>query len=476
MFLDSRRDYIGWFIFVCAMVLFCFAIHRESIWYDEWYTVEVINRASIKSFFNQIVLTENNPPVYYILLRLWADVAGCFNLVYLRLFSAVMASVGAVMIYKLVNLFNPRRTALVAVMLYLTSPYILWYAQEARNMAFACVISMAIVIFFYRFSVTGSKKDLVLAAIFQLVGLYTHSFLLAFIVAQVIYLFIKGDRKLIKMWSVAVLAILALYLFWVPFLFKQIMINKSGWLKPLSLFFPINMMVHFSVGIFQFSHAGLVLLSTFVYTSLLVVSIFSLTDRKKSLTGGNLFLTLVFFTPIVLSVLISVLIKPILFEGRRYLVVVVPIFLVMVSIGLCSIKNRRFFVSVLLLVLMMNIFCMRNLYKNGQKRYWNKASDYLSELSSDGDGVFSVDHTRGAILVYAGGIGKAKMVDMGDIFIERKLYPYNRVWFITTGDPRQDETKRLMYSSFSLIGSKIFTNSVGGRIEIFLYDLIKARG
>ncbi len=472
----SRKRSIIWLLFIAGLVLFCYGINSESIWYDEWYTINVVNQPSTQSFLNQIVLTENNPPIYYMLLRLWVLVGNSFSLVYLRLFSAVMAGIGVLVIYQFGKLLNGWKTGILSALLYVTSPYILWYAQEARNMAFASVVSMAIVIYFYRFCTNRTKKDFIIATILQAIGLYTHSFLLAFIPAQILYLLIKRDKKLLKQWSLAVVIVLVLYLFWAPFLAKQIMINKSYWLRSLSPFFPINMMVHFSVGIFQFSHPGLVVLSTCVYTSLFVASIFFKMDKKRRLTDQKLLLLFIFFMPIVLSVLISVLIKPILFEGRRYLIVVVPIFLVIVSMGLSKIKNRQVFVSVLVLVVLMNLFCMRNLYKYHQKRYWNRTSDYLSEFTRIGDGVFAVDHTRGAILNHSGGIGKAKTVSMPhNMFVRDNLYPYKRIWFITTIDPRRDKIKQAMDSSFKLVCSKTFTSYARGYINIFLYDITVSR-
>jgi len=463
----TRKTCIVCLLFIAGLVLFCYGINRESIWYDEWYTIEVVNQPDIQSFFNQIVLTENNPPVYYILLRLWALIGKSFSLVYMRLFSALMAGLGVLVIYKLGKLLNGWKTGVVSALLYVTSPYILWYAQEVRNMTLASMVGMAIVIYFYRFCLNKTKKDFICAVVLQTIGLYTHSFLLAFIPAQILYLLIKRDKKLLKLWSLAVGVVLVLYLGWVPFLAKQIMIDKSDWLKPVSIFFPINMMVHFSVGIFQFSHVRVVLLSTITYTILFFVSMFYSTDKKRRLTDQKLLLLLTFFMPIFLSVLISVLIKPILFEGRRYLVVVVPIFLVIVSMGLCSIKNRRKFLSILVLVVLMNAFCMRNLYKNCQKRDWNKASSYLSEFSEWGDGLYSVDHTCGAILNYSGGTGKAKTIVMPDkMFVKDRLYHYDRIWFITTGKLCQDRVKQAMDSSFKLIQSKTLSHQVRGYINI----------
>lgn len=125
-----------------AAALRLFRLDHQSLWVDEvfsWMSAEVGRPMTLSGLLEDV-----HGPLYSLLLHLWCGIAGDSEWA-LRLPSAVLgvALVGAIAWVAAVWL--GRETAVPAAWLAAGSPFLVWYAQEARNytalMLFACVSS-----------------------------------------------------------------------------------------------------------------------------------------------------------------------------------------------------------------------------------------------------------------------------------------------------------------------------------------------
>ena len=453
-----------------SIFTFTYKINQESIWYDEFGTIEVLSQPDINAVFHQIAVEENNPPVYYLLLRAWSGFGKVINPVYLRFFSVLIAIIGIWMIYSIGSALFDRKTGCIASILFATSPYILWYAQETRNLMLEAVSAMAILFFFFKFCESGKKRYFFAAALFQLIGIFTHYYLFFLMPAQIIYLCIVRDRRKLVIWSTALFIICVLFVPWLPFMQEQLAVNNTAWLRKLNINFPIVLLNNFSVGIFQFSHRKLIFFSMVLFFLLFVLGIVTgFRESKRCNSSKNILLVLLFFfVPLILSVLVS-LFKPILYEGRRYLILILPIFFILAANGIVFLKKNDYKSLLIILLVSLNCYYMINLYTAYQKRFWNRAANAIKEQSLPGDGYFSLDYTKGKILEFYG-TGNANRLEMpSNHIVKNALADYDRVWLITTEQPAHIIAKQFMDEQYRLIQETSFCNDLKARVNLYLY-------
>ena len=123
-----------------AALLRLFRLDHQSLWIDEfftWRSVGVGTPWDPARFFHDV-----HGPLYSFLLYLWTGVAGDSEWA-LRLPTALLGVVLVAAVSRLAGRWLGEETALPAAWLAAGSPFLVWYAQEARNytllMLFACL-------------------------------------------------------------------------------------------------------------------------------------------------------------------------------------------------------------------------------------------------------------------------------------------------------------------------------------------------
>jgi Dolichyl-phosphate-mannose-protein mannosyltransferase len=128
------RDHAGLLV-GCVLVLaalgFLLGLGHSSLFIDEVYSWEA-SRGSLGDLGQAVQYNEVTPPLYYLILHAWMQIAGSDSELMLRLPSVLagVALVGA--LYWLGNLVGGRRAGLVTAALAAMSPLVLLYAQEVR--------------------------------------------------------------------------------------------------------------------------------------------------------------------------------------------------------------------------------------------------------------------------------------------------------------------------------------------------------
>ena len=236
-------------ILLAAFLLRMYRLGVASLWYDE----------TVSTFLAQqdlVTLTRHtagdiHPPLYYYVLHFWGQLAGWsqFSFAFVSLIFGMLIIVLA---YRVAREWFNARVALVATLLVAASPYNLWYSQEVRMYTMGALLGLASTYFFVRVlakttddrrqttdnnSSRTSKlsriltRDFIAYAVVSALGMYTlyyFAFLLVFQnLAALTWLILKQRSEILQhkseitSWVLSQIAILVLYLPWLPIAFRQ---------------------------------------------------------------------------------------------------------------------------------------------------------------------------------------------------------------------------------------------------------------
>ena len=128
-----------------AMIRFA-TLGSQGYWFDEHATVARID-GSVSGLLQGILDAESNPPLYYLVAQGWSKLFGLGE-VGLRSLSAIAGTATIPVVYMAGLALGSRRAGLFAAALTATSPFMIWYSQEARSYAlFALFASIAFLAF-----------------------------------------------------------------------------------------------------------------------------------------------------------------------------------------------------------------------------------------------------------------------------------------------------------------------------------------
>lgn len=134
-------------VVLCATRLV--GITHHSLWYDEGYTLNLVNTHSFSQFlqiFSSYTMSEHLQPLYYLFLYGWSRFAGTGDLA-MRLPSALFSIASGFIFLSLMEMLTPKRNGLGVALLTLfsVSSYSIYFAQEARPYAMLQMLSLAFI-------------------------------------------------------------------------------------------------------------------------------------------------------------------------------------------------------------------------------------------------------------------------------------------------------------------------------------------
>ena len=168
----------------------------QSYWIDEALTVQLV-RASWGDAVRQVLETEANPPLYYLLARVWSALVGTGEFA-LRSLSALVGTATVPLVYGAGVALGTRRGALVAAALVAVSPLLVWYAQEARPYALVAFLGSASLLFFARALREPARPALAGWAAASVAAVWTHYFALFLVAAEGAWLLAVHRRAVLK--------------------------------------------------------------------------------------------------------------------------------------------------------------------------------------------------------------------------------------------------------------------------------------
>ena len=192
-----------------ALVLIAAAIRiividNQSMWQDEALTAYEA-QLPLGAMINTVVHVETTPPLYFVLIWVWAHVFGN-GAVALRSVS-MLAGVALVPIAYLAarDLVSPR-AGVVAAALVTFNPFLIWYSQEARAYMLLAALCGASFLWFVRARKDPTVRSLAWWAVWSSLALMTH-FFAGFLVAPEALWLLWVARSRLAAAAVAVVAL-----------------------------------------------------------------------------------------------------------------------------------------------------------------------------------------------------------------------------------------------------------------------------
>ena len=328
---DRRRFWaIGLFIVVVvAAAARFYEIGRRSVWFDEGLTLAMVRVTLgevLSHFWNP---TLNNQIFYYLSLRPWHLLGDDIEIV--RAFSAA-ASVGAVWLTCLLGsrLFGPL-AGLSAGALLAVHWFAIRYAQEARGYALATLCACAAAFLLMRAVEHGRRRDVAAWVVASALAMYSHSFAMFMIAAQILSLAALGPRTLFRRKDIlagaAAIAGCVLPIVW------SLATASAGlisWIPPVS-----GESLQRSVRALAGGSAWL----AYVYAAIFAIVLIRLAIEREPLARWGAALVLLWaLAPLAILATIS-LSRPVLLD--RYLVMSVPAWTLAAAAAASTLAARR---------------------------------------------------------------------------------------------------------------------------------------
>ncbi len=419
-FISSQHRIVCLAIGALALACNLFQLGKQSLWFDEILSVERA-RQSLPVLLKIIAATQPNMALYYVFLHFWLSLTSLLGLnpteFVVRFPSAVFSALSTMVIFLLGRRFLGFIAGAVAACLYLLNNLQLVYAQQARSYAMQLfLICIAWYALFAALTVPYQRKRWWLCyGLVTVLAIYSHLFSVLILVAQiaafVALLILPGEwhknaRQQLRSFIAVHAGIFVLIL---PLLYISPHRDKTGWIPIPQL----KDLYHIFLTISAESRPYLFLLLSFCLLGLFVATISYQSRGKRLLTQATLIanaedkrlsrfqqllpvgfaLLCWIILPLVLSYIIS--------QGStrlfssRYLVTIIPPFMLLVGLGLAVIRWRVLQLMLALGLLLLTLHYLPIHYQSAQLEDWNTSTFWLEQHYQANDGLVCYDNANG---------------------------------------------------------------------------------
>lgn len=223
---------VPYLILFSGFALRLYRLGVSSLWYDETVSM-LLARAEISELLRHTA-GDIHPPLYYLLLNLWGRLAGWseFSAAFLSLWFGVLL---IALVYRAARAWIPfKPVAVLAALFVAVSPYNIWYSQEVRMYTVGAVLGL-LSVYFMRRMVARDKvfsRDFFAYVIFTALGFYTLYYFVFLMVFEWVWAgvrIVSSENRIvsprettkIKIFLASQLAVVLLYLPWLPIAFRQ---------------------------------------------------------------------------------------------------------------------------------------------------------------------------------------------------------------------------------------------------------------
>lgn len=362
---------------------------NQSLWLDEAISALASRDFSYLGITFDFLKIDNHPPLFYLLLRLWGQIFGFVDSV-LRILSVVIGVSLIFVVYKIsFRISKNNNLAILCASLISMSPLLIYYSQEVR-MYILITLLAAIQIWVFLSILVASKLWKWILFSLMLCLLFFSDYITVFLFPVfLLYPVIRKDKNLLFKILVSFVPLTILFIFWFPTFNEQLIKNKEivsslpGWqfivggatIKNLAVAW-----MKFILGRISFE-------PKIIYYSLVVIGstpiIFGLYLAVKNIKK-DLLIWLWFIVPISLGFLFSFIIP--VFNYFRFIYALPPI-LILSAIGIFKLKNELVKKSLIILILITNIFGLTIYYldPSQSRENWKQAVSYIENNSTPED-------------------------------------------------------------------------------------------
>jgi mannosyltransferase len=355
----------------------------QSLWRDE---VDAIRFATAArdDLLRMFVVPGQNGPLYYLVLRPWLYLAGLSEYA-LRYFSVFFGTLAVPLVYRLARRLFPSlpALALLSAVLAATSPYLVWYGQEGKMYSLVLFLVLLAMDRYLAALEKGGWQRWLLYVTLTGAAVYVHLIAAFMVPVQIVVFFLVGAetrRVRWKAWAVSTGLLLLPYL---PLLRWQLPLVVSpadtGYrFVPLHDML-VSLLTNFALG----PIAGSLRWAAFLFAVLLLAAGWLWRDRRPRLASLGILASWLCIP--VLGFFLLTLVRPM--YTARYLIFVLPAYLILLAAGAVAIARRSRVLAGLLLValLVSNSLSLWRQSTNPIKADFRAATEYVASRQSPTD-------------------------------------------------------------------------------------------
>ena len=480
------------------LLLALYGIDRQSLWQDEFHSLERLT-SSIPFW------KDGHGFLYYAFLAVWVQLGTSEFIV--RSLSVLFGAVAVSLIYALGHILLNRRSAVIATGLFATSPYLIWYSQEARYITLTILGTLLTTYAFYRLILRPRFGWWVAYAITVLLTFFSFLSTLILPVVHGIHLMgYRSRRCLLKNWLVCQLVVFALFgwwfvngtHFWQVWTAKQTsqqenvgdnpkLLPFSGdWNNVRPAVIPYTFFA-FSAG-FSFGppprdlyasrtfapllpYAPSLIVLSLLYSGLLVSGFFSLDGQRESRMLLFLWMAVPVLGVFALAKLFDV------FYDVRYVAMALPAYLLLLSAGIA--RFQRVWVQLVLMsaVLAVHGAALANYYFEPKyaREDTRSAAQFLESAAGAQDVALVVGTVSSLPHYYKGTLSLVDFTSLGESNesvterLEKVTANYDRLWLIQIRPWQVDRTGRVkaaLDNSYEIIERQHFPG-----VDVYGYEV-----
>ena len=380
-------------VVVLAFVLRVVGLDFQSLWRDEVDAIRFATRA-LDQVLGMFLEPGQNGPLYYLLLRPWLHIAGESEYA-LRFFSVLFGTLSVALVYRLSRrLFSSLPfLALLAALLTATSPYLVWYSQEGKMYSLVLALVLISMDRYLAALDRGGWHRWLLYVICTGVAVYAHLIAALMIPVQIMAFFLVGAetrRTRWKAWLVStgllVVPYLPLLRWQLPLIFSP---AETGYqFAPLHDML-VSLLTNYSLGV----NSGNLRLALFFFLVLLFAAAWLWRNQRNRVASLGI-LGCWLLVP-VLAFFLLTLVRPM--YTARYLIFVLPAYLILLAAGAVAIGARSRLLAAVLLaaLLVVNVLGLWRQGRTPIKADFRSATEYVAgRWASDDLLIFQIPYGR----------------------------------------------------------------------------------
>jgi 4-amino-4-deoxy-L-arabinose transferase-like glycosyltransferase len=390
-----RKNYILILIILIATILRFYHIDFQSVWLDEIHT---INEASPTKSFSEVhealLISEPHPPLFFFIIHIAFKVFGYTTFV-ARSVSAIIGILGVFGIYKLGKELFSSKVGIYASILLSLNYFHLYYSQDARMYSLLFLMTVFSFSFLIKFIKSPNYKSLLLYTLFSTLMIYCHFFALFTLISQYIILsYFIFKPYVLQRKQFVLYVLLSGFLTIVLFLPSYSLFIKTTEITSIWIQMPtLDVYTQFFKDFFGQSEIVIFFVCTLLV--LFFIKLFSIDNNNFTINPKEDKLLFSFFVLFVwfLVTLFLPLVRtytslPMLIN--RYFINVLPVVIIIVSIGLFLIKNkliRYFILGTILLFSVTDIVIVKKYYNSPNKTQFREVTQFIIDNNSKNDPV-----------------------------------------------------------------------------------------
>ncbi len=391
-----KENYLLIGILFLASLLRFFNIDFQSIWLDEIITMKECDpKLSFKESYEIMAIWENNPVIYYYLVKINSIIFGHTTFV-VRMFSAVIGVFSIFLFYLLGKEIDNKKTGLITAFLASINYFFIFYSQEARAYILLTFFTLLTFYNLIKFLKNYNLRNAVLYGLSLTLLINTHFFGLFVLVSNVFILLIflfeidnKNKVQYIKNGAIAGALSLLIWYYLSWEIFKIASEIKAFWIPQ-----PTPELI---TGIFRefFGNSEALVFLVTILTIFFFIRLFSIKQEKNLIKNNStvfgfvilsLWILITIYVPYVRSYLKIPMIT------SRYLIVVLPAIIILISLSLSQIKNNYIKNMILLfftIASFTDLFVVKKYYTNVNKTQFRELTDEIKRKNISNSKVIS---------------------------------------------------------------------------------------